>query len=187
MRSRHRYLASGRHGPHRTAAIARRHDARRSPFAIVGEHPAGRFRQRVGISRPPLCALADRHHRSRRRWEPNDLANGSIAATAELASVELCSAPETHPPKPPPRHHAACLRGAMFIPGRRRCRSPRRVPPPTNAAGTSPHPDKSGWWRETGKDTRSGSEHGSTVASTVVAIGAGRIAQTNDQDQAAGT
>jgi RNA-directed DNA polymerase len=51
-----RYLRSGGHGPHRTAAIARRHDARRSSFALVGEHPAGRFRQRVGISRPPLCA-----------------------------------------------------------------------------------------------------------------------------------
>ena len=30
------------------------------------------------------------------------------------------------------------------------------------------------------KDTRSGSEHGSTVASTVVALAAGQIAQTNE-------
>ena len=50
-------LAGGRHGRHRTAALDRRHDARRSAFAVAGEHPAGRFRQRVGIARPPLCAL----------------------------------------------------------------------------------------------------------------------------------
>ena len=36
-----RYLRTGRHGRHRTAAIDRRHDARRSSFATAGEHPAG--------------------------------------------------------------------------------------------------------------------------------------------------
>jgi hypothetical protein len=47
-----------------------------------------------------------------------------------------------------------------------------------SAVRTSPHPDKPGWWRE--KDTPSGSEHGSTAASTVVAGEAGQVAQTND-------
>lgn len=36
-----RYLRTGRHGRHRTAAIDRRHDARRSSFATAGEYPAG--------------------------------------------------------------------------------------------------------------------------------------------------
>ena len=36
-----RYLRTGRHGRHQTAAVERRHDARRSSFAPAGEYPAG--------------------------------------------------------------------------------------------------------------------------------------------------
>ena len=59
-------------------------------------------------------AIADGLDRRRRRWEAKNPANGGIGVTAELASVERCSAPATRAPNPPPRHHAACLRGAMF-------------------------------------------------------------------------
>jgi hypothetical protein len=44
-----------------------------------------------------------------------DRAGGAFHATAELASVERCSEPETRPPKAQPRHHAACQRGAVFM------------------------------------------------------------------------
>jgi len=44
-------------------------------------------------------AIADRRERSERSWEPKDLVNGGSAATAELASVERCSAPETRHPR----------------------------------------------------------------------------------------
>jgi hypothetical protein len=64
----------------------------------------------------------------------------------------------------------------MFGRGCRRCQAPRRSPPPTECHGNIAPPGQAGvvaGRRE--KDTRSGSEHGSTVASTVVAPWARRI------------
>ena len=94
---------------------------------------------------------------------------GHSNATAELASVERCSGPETpaprHPTPPrslpagsdvqrqnvpaprPARHPAACLRGAMFPAGYRRPEnftSRCQRPPRNGARGTSPHPDEPG-------------------------------------------
>ena len=134
MVRRHRSsVVCGRMGDHRPSACDHHTDRRKWRQAFVRRvRCRSRFRSSRWIagkarSRETTCtlfdsgiAIADRHHRSRRRWEPKDLANGVIAATAELASVERCSAPATRPPKPPPRHHAACLRGAMFKRGGRR-------------------------------------------------------------------
>jgi len=109
------------------------------------------------------------------------------------------------------RHGGACLRRAMFS---TRNAPPESVAPPprclsawsgvqatspplpicTSSAAADRVPKKhrctrtsrdGGGGRE--KDTPSGSEHGSTVASTVVAGGAGQIAQTNDCDNPAET
>ena len=89
-------------------------------------------------------------------------------------------------PAQPPRHHAACRRGAMFPAGC--CGWP--MPAPRGAA--------SRWSRKhrptrtsravagsSAQGQRSGCEHGSTVASTVVALDAGLTDETNDQDNEA--
>ena len=96
-------------------------------------------------------AIADRHHRSRRRWEPNDLTNGGIAATAELASVERCSAPETRPPnRRPATTQLACVeRCSIEVAAAADLHVECRRRP--SATGTSPHPDKPGWWRGAGE------------------------------------
>jgi len=107
------------------------------------------------------------------------------------------------------RHGGACLRRAMFS---TRNASPQSAAPPprslpawsdvqstlpplpisTSAADRVPRKHRptrtsrdGGGERE--KDTQSGSKHGSTAASTVVARGARHIAQTNDQDNEAAT
>jgi len=84
------------------------------------------------------------------------------SSTTLLVSVERCSSDIA----PAANLHVEC-----------RCRP--------SAVRTSPHPDKPGWWRGgREKDTPSGSEPGSTVASTVVAGGAGQVAQTIVSDHA---
>ena len=52
---------------------------------------------------------------------------------------------------------------------------------------TSPHPDEPGGGGEFREGQRSGCEHGSTVASTVVALDAGLTDETNDMVHGAGT
>jgi len=107
------------------------------------------------------------------------------------------------------RHGGACLRRAMFSTGNA---SPESAAPPprclsawsgvqatlpplpicTSSAAADRVPQEHRPTREAGvvggreKSTPSGSEHGSKVASTVVASGVGQIAQTNDHVQSAG-
>ena len=110
------------------------------------------------------------NHRSRRRREPKDLANAGIAATAELVSVEPCLEPATCPSKPPPRHHAACQRGALF---KRRCRRwPNSASIPTADRVPREHrPTRTSRDGGGGPDEvrRSGCQHGSTLTGSVVA------------------
>ena len=118
-------------GDHRPAACDHRTDRRKSRQAVVrraqyrsrfrspdGSLEGPRSRDEMPVVRFRDCDCGQ-NHRSRRRREPKDLANAGIAATAELVSVEPCLEPATCPSKPPPRHHAACQRGALF---KRRCR-----------------------------------------------------------------
>ncbi len=99
-----------------------------------------------------------------------DRANGPFDATAELASVERCSEPETRPPKAQPRHHAACQRGAMFMAEDRGSPSDTTKHAVLNTAPPAPGGYPAGRWRGGGtKPQPSGCEHGSTLASSVVA------------------
>ena len=105
-------------------------------------------------------------------------------ATAELVSVERCSAPETRPAQPPPPRSSPAW---SDVPGRMLrladARAARRRQPMVTE--TSPHPDEPGGGGEFSQGQRSGCEHGSTVASTVVALDAGLTDETNDQDNEA--
>ena len=71
-------------------------------------------------------------------------------ATTQLACVERCS-----------RQDVAVGR------------CPRRVAPPADGHGNIAPPGRAGRWRVISQGQRSGCEHGSTVASTVVALDAG--------------
>ncbi len=161
------WFAGGRWGDHRLPAWNHHTDRRKWRQAFVRRARCrSRFRSSRWIagkarSRETTCtlfdsgnAIADRHHRSRRRWELKDLANGGIAATAELASVERCSAPATRPPQtaaPPPRSLPAWsdVQSRLRPFARLHVESYRRP----RASETSPHPDKPGWWRGSGRRT----------------------------------
>jgi len=105
-------------------------------------------------------------------------------------------------------HGGACLRRAMFRTRnatRPTAAPPRSLPAWSDVPGrmlrladaraawrrqpmvteTSPHPDEPGGGGEFSQGQRSGCEHGSTVASTVVALDAGLTDETNDQDNEA--
>jgi hypothetical protein len=76
-----------------------------------------------------------------------DRASGPFHATAELASVERCSAPETRPPKAQPRHHAACQRGAVFTAEGRGSPSDATRHAVLNTAPPAPSRYPAGRWR----------------------------------------
>jgi hypothetical protein len=128
-------------------------------------------------------AIAGRSDPSQRSREPNHLANGGIAATAELASVERCSAPVTRPPHtaaPPPCSVPAWsgVQATLPPPIGTSNAAVDRVPQEHCHTRTQRVAGRDGGGGPE-KDTPSGSEHGSTVASTVAACGNGQIARTN--------
>ena len=79
-------------------------------------------------------AIADGLDRRRRRWAAKNPAHGGIGVTAELASVERCSAPETLRPNRPATPQLACVERCSREASADR-RTPRRLPPPTACHG----------------------------------------------------
>jgi len=89
----------------------------------------------------------------------------------------------TRPTAPPPRSLPAWSHVPGTILPLADARAAWRRPPMVTE--TSPHPDEPGGGGEFSERQRSGCEHGSTVASTVVASEARLTDETNDPDQPA--